>query len=65
MGCDFTILHGRIDVMFGLVVTTEAHPAFSGARTHSDNTAEMTAMVEALSFLGPCGPVACDVESCL
>ena len=50
--------HGRIDVMFGAVVTTEAHLAFSGARAHSNNTAEMTAMVEALSFLGPHGPVA-------
>ena len=27
--------HGRIDVMFGPVVTTEAHLAFSGARIHS------------------------------
>ena len=44
-------------VMFGPVVTTEAHLAFSGARTHSNNTAEMTAMIEALSFLGPHGPV--------
>ena len=44
--------HGRIDVMFGLVVTTEAHPAFSGARIQSIN-AEMIAMIEALSFLGP------------
>ena len=43
--------------MFG-VVTSEVHLAFSGARTHSNNTAEMTAMVEALSFLGPHGPVA-------
>ena len=34
-------LHGRIDVMFGPVVTTEAHLAFSGARAHSNNTAEM------------------------
>ena len=48
--------HGRIDIMFGPVITTEAHPAFSGARTHSHNTAEMSAMVEALSFLGPRGP---------
>ena len=39
--------HGRIYVMFGPVVTTEAHLAFSGARTHSNNTAEMTAMIEA------------------
>ena len=57
--------HGRIDVMFGAVVTTEAHLAFSGARAHSNNTAEMTAMVEALSFLGPHGPVARDEESCV
>ena len=51
--------------MFGPVVTTEAHPAFSGARTHSDNTAEMTAMNDALSFLGLRGPVARDMESCI
>ena len=57
--------HGRIDIMFCPVVTTEAHPAFSGARTHSNNTAEMSAMIEALSFLGPRGPVARDVESCI
>ena len=55
--------HERIDIMFGSVITTEAHPAFSGARTHSNNTAEMTAMVEAVSFLGPCGPVARDANS--
>ena len=41
----------RIDVMFGPVFTIEAHLAFSGARIHSNNTAEMTAMIEALSFL--------------
>ena len=51
--------------MVGLVVTTEAHLAFSGARTHSNNTAEMTAMIEALSFLGPHGPVARDEQSCI
>ena len=50
--------HGRKDIMFGPVVTTEAHLAFSGARAQSNNTAEMTAIVEALSFLGPRGPVA-------
>ena len=57
--------HGRIDVMFGPVVTTEAHLAFSGARTHSNNTAEMTSMIEALSFLGPHGPVTRDEQSCI
>ena len=49
--------------MVGPVITTEAHLAFSGARTHSNNTAEMSAMVEALSFLGPHGPVARDANS--
>ena len=39
--------HGRIYVMFGPVVTTEAHLAYAGARTHSNNTAEMSAIVEA------------------
>ena len=58
-------LHRRIDIMFGPVITTEAHPAFSGARTHSNNTADMTAMIEALSFLGPRGPVARDMDSCI
>ena len=52
--------HARIDVMFGPIVTTEAHLAFSA---HSNNTAEMTAMIEALSFLGPHGPVARDEQS--
>ena len=46
-------------------VTTEANLAFSGAKTYSNNTAEMTAMIEALSFLGPHGPVARDEQSCI
>ena len=49
--------------MFDPVITNEAHPAFSGARIHSNNTAEMTAMFEALSFLGPRGPVAHEERS--
>ena len=57
--------HGRISVMFGPVVTTEAHLAFSGAKTQSNNNAEMTAMIEALSFLGPHGPVARNEQSCI
>ena len=56
--------HGRTDDMFGPVVTTEAQLAFSCARIHSNNTADMTAMIEALSFLGPRGPVARDEQSC-
>ena len=56
--------HGRIDIMFGPVITTEAHLVFSGARTHT-NTAEMSAMIEALSFLGLRGPVARDANSCI
>ena len=54
-----------MDVMFGLAITTEAHLAFAGARTHSNNTAEMSAMIEALPFLGPLGPVARDANSCI
>ena len=46
--------HGRIDVLFGPVVTTEADLAFSGVRTHSNKTAEMTAI-----------PVARDANSCI
>ena len=57
--------NGRIDIMFGPVITTEAHLAFSGARAHSKNTAEITSMVEALSFLGIRGPVANDSNSCI
>ena len=56
-------LRGRIFVLFGPVITNEAHLAFSGARIHSNNTAEMTAMIEALSFLGPRGPVTHDNQS--
>ena len=55
---------GRIDILFGPVVTTEAHLAFFGARAHS-NAAEMTVMIEALSFLGPHDPMARDEESCI
>ena len=51
--------------MFGPVVTTEAHLAFSGAETQPSNTDEMTAMIEALSYLGPHGPVARDEQSCI
>ena len=49
--------HGRMDVMFGPVITTEAHLAFGGARTHSNNAAEMSAMAEGL--------VARDANSCV
>ena len=56
--------HGRIDIMFVPSSPTKAHLAFSGARAHSNNTAEMTSMIEALSFLGPHGPVVRDEQSC-
>ena len=58
-------LHGRIDIVFGPVITTETHIAFSGARAHSNTTAEMTAMIEALSFLGPRGPDTHETSSCI
>ena len=57
---------GRFDVLFGHLVITEAHPALSGARTHSNNnTAEMIAMIEALFFLGPHGLVARYEQACI
>ena len=61
----FGPVKGRIDIIFGPVITTEAHLAFAGARTHSNNTAEMSAMIEALFFLGPLGPAARDANSCI
>ena len=45
--------HGRKGIMFGLVVTTEAHLAFSSARSHANNTAEMTAILNHCLFSGP------------
>ena len=53
----------RIFVLFGPVITNESRLASSGARTHSNNTAEMIAMIEALSFLGPRGLVTPDEQS--
>ena len=48
---------------FGLVITTEVHPVFSGARAHSNNTAETSPLIDALSFFGPRGLVARDEQS--
>ena len=36
--------------MFGLVVTNEMHPAYAGAKFHTNSSAEMSAIIEALSF---------------
>ena len=47
-----------IDVMFGLVITTEALSASQEPKASSNNTTEMTAMIEALYLLGPRGSVA-------
>ena len=47
------------------VITIEAHLAFAGARVHSNNTSEMSAIDEAFSFLGPHGPVARDACYCV
>ena len=54
----------RIEVMFGPVVTTEAHLAFSGTRTHSNNSAVMTATIEALSFFVLHGRFGLNEQSC-
>ena len=66
MECDVPDpLEGGSYVMFGPFITTEAHFAFSGARIHTNNIVEMTAMIAALSFLGPRSPVTHDVQSCI
>ena len=50
VGCS---LHGRVSIMFGPVITTETHFACAVSRIHSNNMAELSSVVEALSFLGP------------
>ena len=50
--------------MFGPVITTGAHLACAGARPRTNNTAELS-IIEALSFLGPAGPVARDSQACI
>ena len=51
--------------MFGPVITTEAHLGCAGARLHTNNTAELQSIIEALSFLGPAGHVARDSQACI
>ena len=53
-------LHRKLHIIFGRVITTEAHVAFAGTSFHSNNTAELSNIVETLSFLGPHGLVARD-----
>ena len=56
---------GRLYVMFGRVVTTEAHLAYAGARLHTNNTAELSSIIEALSFWEPAGPVSRGSQACI
>ena len=44
---------------------TEAHLEHAGARLHTDNTADLSSIIEALSFLGPAGPVARGSQACI
>ena len=46
---------GRLYVVFGPVVTPEAHLAYA---LHTNNTAELSSVIKAPSFRGPAGPVA-------
>ena len=41
--------------MRGPVITTDTHLAQAGARLHTKNTAELSSLIEALSFLGLAG----------
>ena len=54
-GCHRSISIWRIDIMFGPVISTEAHLAFSGAKTHTPiRPMRCQFWIEAsLSFLGP------------
>ena len=47
------------------VITTEAHLERAGSGIHSNNTAELSSVVEAFSLLGRHGPVARDSRSCI
>ena len=49
----------------GKGITTEAHLAYAETRIHSNNTAELSNIVEALSFLGRHGSVARVSHSCI
>ena len=58
--------HGRIHVMFGPVVTTERPSCVLRCQDRTaNNIAEKSAIIEALSFLGPHGLVARDACSCV
>ena len=46
--------------MFGSVINTEAHLAHAGAGLRTKNTADLSGIIEALSFLEPSGPVTRD-----
>ena len=50
---------------FGLVVTAGAHLAYAGARIHTNNTAEVSSIIEALAFLEPGGPVTRGSQACI
>ena len=56
---------GRLYIFFGPIIATEAHLAYARAGLHSNNTAEFSSIIEALSFLGPNGPVARDSQACI
>ena len=45
--------HGVCYVMFGPVITTAAHLLYAGASQHTNNTAELSGIVESLCFLSP------------
>ena len=52
-------------IMFGPVITTEAHLAYAGAGLHTINTAELSGIIEPLSFLWPAGPVTRGPQACI
>ena len=54
----------QLYVMLGPVVTTEAHLAHAGSGLHPNNTAELSSIIGALSFLELAGSVARGSQAC-
>ena len=55
----------RLFIMFVSVITTEAHLAYAGDRHHSNNTAELSSIIEALAFVRPNGLVSRHSQACI
>ena len=57
--------HARVYVTSRPVITAEAHVAYAGASQHTNNTAELSGIVESLCFLSSVGPVPRGSQACI